>query len=118
MSAATERAKLITSDLEILRLHYAYTLNHWYDRAVAAKAEIISLHDERFYRMWIFYIAGGIVAFEGGSMCNFQAQYVRDRTALPITRDYMIEHERRYRAMESGEAKVAIKAKPRRKASA
>lgn len=100
LAAATERARLITSDLEVLRLHYAFTLNHWYDRAIAAKAKIIALYDERFYRMWIFYLAGGIVAFEGGSMCNFQAQYVRDRNALPITRDYMIEEERRYRAME------------------
>ncbi|MGH6783602.1 MAG: class I SAM-dependent methyltransferase [Sphingomicrobium sp.] len=99
LAGATERARLITSDLEILRLHYAYTLQHWYERAVAARTSILRLYDERFYRMWIFYLAGGVVAFEGGSMCNFQAQYVRDRNALPITRDYMVEDERRYRAM-------------------
>lgn len=118
LAAATERARLITSDLEILRVHYAYTLNHWYDRAVAAKAQIVKLYDERFYRMWTFYLSGGVVAFEGGSMCNFQAQYVRDRTALPITRDYMIEDERRYRAMEQGAPKIAFKPVRKRKAKA
>jgi cyclopropane-fatty-acyl-phospholipid synthase len=49
--------------------------------------------------MWEFYLSGGIVAFESGSMCNFQAQYIRDRNALPITRDYMIEAEERYRRL-------------------
>ncbi|MEO7564093.1 MAG: cyclopropane-fatty-acyl-phospholipid synthase family protein, partial [Sphingomicrobium sp.] len=114
LAGATERARLITSDLEILRVHYAYTLNHWYDRAVAAKAKIVKLYDERFYRMWTFYLAGGIVAFEGGSMCNFQAQYVRDRTALPITRDYMIEDERGYRSMEHKAPQIVFKAKLKR----
>ena len=59
--------------------------------------------------MWEFYLAGGVVAFENGSMCNYQVQYVRDRNALPITRDYMIEDERRYRAL--GDASVP---KPKR----
>ena len=107
LAAATERARLITSDLEILRVHYAYTLQHWYDRAVANRDKIVALYDERFFRMWTFYLAGGVVAFENGSMCNFQAQYVRDRYALPLTRDYMVETERRYRAMEAPSAKAA-----------
>ena len=81
-----------------MRLHYAYTLRHWLRRTPQARAKIVALHDERFYRMWEFYLAGGVVAFENGSMCNYQVQYVRDRTALPITRDYMIEEERKYRA--------------------
>ena len=107
LAASTERARLITSDLEILRVHYAYTLNHWYDRAMANEKRIVELYDERFFRMWTFYLAGGVVAFENGSMCNFQAQYVRDRYALPLTRDYMIETERRYREMEAPMAKAA-----------
>jgi cyclopropane-fatty-acyl-phospholipid synthase len=48
--------------------------------------------------MWEFYLAGGVVAFESGSMCNYQLQYVRDRYALPITRDYMLDKELEYRA--------------------
>ena len=59
---------------------------------------ISAMYDARFFRMWEFYLSGGVVAFESGSMCNFQAQYIRDRNALPITRDYMIEAERKYRA--------------------
>jgi cyclopropane-fatty-acyl-phospholipid synthase len=51
--------------------------------------------------MWEFYLAGGVVAFESGSMCNYQLQYVRDRRALPITRDYMGEAERKYRTKKA-----------------
>ena len=98
LAAASERQRLITSDLELLRVHYAYTLRHWLERAQANRDKIVALHDERFFRMWEFYLSGGVVAFESGSMCNFQAQYIRDRNALPITRDYMAEAEGRYRA--------------------
>jgi len=98
LTASTEKLRFIVTDIEILRVHYAYTLRHWLRRTQQARAKIIALHDERFYRMWEFYLAGGVVAFDNGSMCNFQVQYVRDRNALPITRDYMIEAEQRYRA--------------------
>ncbi len=101
LSASTEKMKFIISDIEILRVHYAYTLEHWLRRTQKAKAKIVALHDDRFYRMWEFYLAGGVVAFENGSMCNFQVQYVRDRYAVPITRDYMIEAEQRYRAINA-----------------
>ncbi|HXH53938.1 MAG TPA: cyclopropane-fatty-acyl-phospholipid synthase family protein [Sphingomicrobium sp.] len=97
MSAASEKARLITSDLEILRLHYAYTLREWLKRFIAARDSIVKLYDDRFFRMWEFYLSGGIVMFETGSGCNYQVQYVRDRRALPITRDYMAEAEERYR---------------------
>ncbi len=93
MAAASERSRLITSDVETLRLHYAYTLRHWLERTRRHKAEIVALYDERFFRMWEFYLAGGIVGFELGTMCNYQLQYVRDRQAVPITRDYMFEAE-------------------------
>ena len=53
------------------------------------------MYDERFFRMWEFYLAGGIVMFESGAGCNYQIQYIRDRNALPITRDYMAEAEAR-----------------------
>jgi len=102
MSAASEKVRLITSDVEILRLHYAYTLREWLKRFTAARDQILKLYDDRFIRMWEFYLAGGIVMFESGSACNYQVQYVRDRNALPITRDYMAEAEARYR--EAGAA--------------
>jgi cyclopropane-fatty-acyl-phospholipid synthase len=107
MCTSSEKVKMIVSDVETLRLHYAYTLRHWLDRATRARAKIEKLYDARFFRMWEFYLAGGIVMFESGAACNYQVQYVRDRHALPITRDYMLETERRYRA--AGSAVAAIK---------
>jgi cyclopropane-fatty-acyl-phospholipid synthase len=97
MVTSSEKARLIASDVEMLRLHYAYTLRHWLERATRARAKIEAMYDARFFRMWEFYLAGGIVMFESGSGCNFQVQYIRDRQALPITRDYMAEAEQRYR---------------------
>jgi cyclopropane-fatty-acyl-phospholipid synthase len=96
--AASEKTKLIVADVETLRLHYALTIDHWYGRCVAAKDAIVSLYDERFFRMWTFYLAGAMAAFRYGGLVNYQLQYIRDRHALPITRDYMLEAERRLRA--------------------
>ena len=98
MAAASEQVRLITTDVETLRLHYAYTLRHWLKRTEAAREQIVALYDERFFRLWQFYLAGAIVGFESGTMCNYQIQYSRDRHALPITRDYMAEAEGKYRA--------------------
>ena len=116
MSAATEKLRLITSDVETLRLHYAYTLRHWLERTRKSKKKIVALYDERFFRMWEFYLAGGVVAFESGSMCNYQLQYIRDRRALPITRDYMAEAEARYRELDA-ERSSATRAPARRRPS-
>ena len=114
MVAASEGARLIASDVENLRLHYAYTLRHWLERATRARGEIEAMYDARFFRMWQFYLAGGIVMFESGAACNYQVQYVRERTALPITRDYMVDTERRYREIAAEAARP--KKTPRRKA--
>ena len=106
MSEASEKVRLISADVENLRLHYALTLRHWLERATAARAKIVKMYDERFFRMWEFYLAGGIVMFESGAACNYQVQYIRDRRALPITRDYMAEAEARYRKI-AAEARAA-----------
>jgi len=92
---ASERCKLLLSDLETLRLHYALTIRHWYARTVANREKIVALYDERFYRMWTFYLAGAIATFESGGMGNHQYQFVRNRRTLPITRDYLSETEAR-----------------------
>jgi cyclopropane-fatty-acyl-phospholipid synthase len=92
--SASEQVKLIASDVETLRLHYGYTIDHWYERTVAEREKIEALYDARFYRLWSFYLAGAIVTFRHGGMCNHQIQYIRRRDALPITRDYMGEAER------------------------
>ncbi|HEX6604784.1 MAG TPA: cyclopropane-fatty-acyl-phospholipid synthase family protein [Sphingomicrobium sp.] len=114
MVAASEGARLIASDVENLRLHYAFTLRHWLERATRARGEIEAMYDARFFRMWEFYLAGGIVMFESGAACNYQVQYVRERTALPITREYMVDTERRYREIAAEAARP--KKTPRRKA--
>jgi cyclopropane-fatty-acyl-phospholipid synthase len=81
------------TDVEVLRLHYAHTLRKWYERTVAAKDAIVALYDERFYRMWQFYLAGADAAFRYGGLVNYQLQFARNRHALPITRDYLAEAE-------------------------
>ena len=116
MAAASEKVRLITTDIETLRLHYAHTLRHWLERTRKAKEKIVAMYDERFFRMWEFYLAGGVVAFESGSMCNYQLQYVRDRRALPITRDYMIAKELEYRTADTQGARRAAPSPRRGKA--
>ncbi|QJU57174.1 class I SAM-dependent methyltransferase [Sphingomonas sp. AP4-R1] len=93
IAEATEAVRLITTDVETLRHHYGHTLERWLRRTQAAKAEIEAMYDPRFYRMWEFYLAGSMTGFFNGQMVNYQLQYVRDRTALPITRDYIAEAE-------------------------
>jgi cyclopropane-fatty-acyl-phospholipid synthase len=90
-----ERNRLIVNDVETLRFHYAHTLEEWYLRTNAAREEIISLYDERFFRMWQFYLAGAEAAFRYGSLVNYQIQYLRKREAVPMTRDYLFDEERR-----------------------
>jgi cyclopropane-fatty-acyl-phospholipid synthase len=91
-----ERARLWLTDLEVLRLHYARTLAAWYQRALAAREAIVALYDERFFRMWTFYLAGGIAAFRHDSFAIFQLQLTRRREAAPLTRDYVEAAERLY----------------------
>jgi cyclopropane-fatty-acyl-phospholipid synthase len=116
MAIASQKARLIASDVENLRLHYALTLRRWRDRAMKARTEIEAMYDARFYRLWEFYLAGGIVMFENGAGCNYQVQYVRERTALPITRDYMAEAEARYRRIAAEPAQPSKPAAKRRRA--
>ncbi len=89
-----EGLRYFMTDVEVLRLHYAETLQHWYERTVASRDAIVGLYDERFYRMWCFYLAGCVVSFRYGGLVNYQLQFSRSRDALPLTRDYMFEGER------------------------
>ncbi|KMS56933.1 MULTISPECIES: SAM-dependent methyltransferase [Sphingobium] len=93
MIAGSEGTRLMVTDVEVLRIHYGLTIREWYRRTMAHKADIVALYDERFFRLWTFYLAGAATVFEHGGMVNFQVQYSRDRRALPITRDYMQEAE-------------------------
>ena len=87
-------------DVEAMRYHYAHTLEEWYRRTVMHREEITALYDERFYRMWEFYLAGAEAAFRHGGLVNWQLQYVKRRDAIPMTRDYMYEEAERLRASD------------------
>jgi cyclopropane-fatty-acyl-phospholipid synthase len=95
--SASEQEKLIMADCETWRLHYVHTIRHWYDRYRAHKAEIVAMYDERFYRLYLFYLAGSMTMFTDGAMIVYQLQYLRSRYAAPMTRNYMIADEDRLR---------------------
>ena len=93
--AAVERSGLWVTDIEILRLHYAETLRHWLERFQANRDRAQAIYDERFCRMWEFYLAVCEAAFRNGPMMVFQLQLARRRDAVPLTRDYIADRERR-----------------------
>jgi cyclopropane-fatty-acyl-phospholipid synthase len=90
---AIERAGLAVTDVEILRFHYAETLKNWRERFVKNWDKAKALYDERFCRMWEFYLAGAEMAFRVDGHVNFQIQMTKRLEALPLTRDYMYEAE-------------------------
>ena len=92
---AVEHSGLRVTDVELLPLHYAETLRCWSERFRANRARAAEIYDERFCRMWEFYLAACEAAFRVGSMTVFQIQLTRDIKASPATRDYMIDEERR-----------------------
>ena len=88
-------------DVEAMRFHYSYTLEEWYKRTVLHKDEIVELYDEQFYRMWLYYLAGAEQAFRHGTLVNWQLQYVKDREAIPMTREYIHHESERLRAADT-----------------
>jgi cyclopropane-fatty-acyl-phospholipid synthase len=97
---AIERAGLKTTDIEILRLHYARTLSAWRERFLARREEVKAVYDERFCRMWEFYLASAETAFRYQDLMNFQIQFARHQNALPLTRSYIWEAEEALRAAD------------------
>ena len=97
---ATEQQRLWVTDVEFLRLHYAETLVHWIKRFDANRDRIEAMYDKRFARMWEFYLISVEAMFRTGHQEVFQMQLTRDRYALPLTRDYMVDTMRAYRDAE------------------
>ncbi|HXL68589.1 MAG TPA: cyclopropane-fatty-acyl-phospholipid synthase family protein [Xanthobacteraceae bacterium] len=97
---AIQRADLVVTDVEILRLHYAETLEAWRARFLAHREEVTRLYDERFCRMWEFYLAASEMSFRHGGMMIFQIQLARKQDAVPLTRDYIGPAETRLRRAE------------------
>jgi cyclopropane-fatty-acyl-phospholipid synthase len=95
-----ERAGLLVTDIEILRLHYAQTLQAWRQRFLAHREEAERLYDARFVRMWEFYLAASEMAFRRQNMMVFQIQLAKRQGIVPITRDYISSTEARLRGLE------------------
>ena len=92
--AATERCGLWCNDMEVLRLHYRYTIKHWRERFAKNRAQAAAIYDERFCRMWEFYLAAVELEFLHGSNMVFQLLLSTKRDVVPITRDFMGDAER------------------------
>jgi cyclopropane-fatty-acyl-phospholipid synthase len=84
-----EKAGLVVSDIEVLKLHYSHTLRHWKENCIKNKEQIVKMFDERFFRMWEFYLAGCEIAFKWGDQVVYQFQLTKSYTSTPITRDYI-----------------------------
>ncbi len=97
-----ERAGLLVCDVEILRLHYAETLKAWRERFMARREEAVQLYDERFARMWEFYLACSEMAFRKQNLMNFQVQLAKRQGVVPMTRDYLAQEEAKLRRAELG----------------
>ena len=90
-----EKLGLWVTDIEILRLHYAETLRLWRRRFLAIRARIAELYDERFCRMWEFYLVGSELTFRRMGHMVFQLQLAKRQDAVPLTRNYVTDWERR-----------------------
>jgi cyclopropane-fatty-acyl-phospholipid synthase len=97
---AIERAQLIVTDIEILRLHYAETLKAWRERFLAHREEVLALYDERFCKMWEFYLAASEMAFRHRHLMVFHVQMAHRHEAVPLTRGYIEDAEARLRVIE------------------
>ncbi len=84
-----ENSGLIVSDIEVLRMHYAHTLRNWKERFLSKKDTVLGMFDEKFFRMWEFYLASCEMAFKWGDQVVFQFQLSKDNISVPNTRDYI-----------------------------
>ena len=105
--AATERQHLWVSDVEVLRVHYADTLVEWNRRFQKNRARVAELYDERFCRMWEFYLISAETMFRTGAQMVFHLQLARTRDAAQLTRDYIFEAEQKYRQDEIRQSSAA-----------
>ncbi len=101
MLPAIEKAGLLVTDVEILRLHYAETLKAWRERFLAHREEVERLYDARFVRMFEFYLASSEMAFRHQGMMLFQVQLAKREGVVPMTRSYIAQGEAALRGMEN-----------------
>ena len=91
LTTPVEQSGLILSDLEILRMHYSHTLRHWKERFLKNKDKALKMFDEKFYRMWLFYLVSCEQAFKWGDQVVFQLQLTKELHTAPSTRDYIYQ---------------------------
>lgn len=103
VTAAIEKERVEQTDIEVWRHHYAMTLRHWHDRFVGRIEEAKRLYDERFCRMWRFYLIASELTFVEGHQVVFQLQLARRKDAVPLTRDYLYPAEERWVAAHAAE---------------
>ena len=84
-----EKSGLVITDMEVLRMHYSHTLRNWKERFLGKKEQVLSMFDEKFFRMWEFYLASCEMAFKWGDQVVFQFQLSKKLTSTPNTRDYI-----------------------------
>jgi cyclopropane-fatty-acyl-phospholipid synthase len=96
-----ERAGLLVTDIEILRLHYAETLKAWRERFLAHREDVKRIYEPRFVRMWEFYLAASEMSFREQNMMVMQIQLTKRQGVVPITRDYISQEERRFADAEN-----------------
>ena len=89
ISKPIEKSGLIVSDIEVLRMHYAHTLRNWKERFLSKKDTVLDMFDEKFFRMWEFYLASCEMAFKWGDQVVFQLKLAKDNSSVPNTRDYI-----------------------------
>jgi cyclopropane-fatty-acyl-phospholipid synthase len=103
-----QKAGLYVTDIEVLRLHYAETLRLWRERFLAHRADVLALYDERFCRMWEYYLAGSECAFRYTGEVVFQIQLAKKVETVPLTRDYMLRREAELRRRDSASSGLRI----------
>ena len=84
-----ENSGLMLADLEVWRMHYCHTLRNWKERFLSKREQVLEMFDEKFLRMWEFYLAGCEMAFKWGDQVVFQMQLIKKHSAVPNTRDYI-----------------------------
>jgi len=106
---AVERSGLLVTDIEILRLHYAETLKAWRERFLVHREQVERIYDQRFVRMWEFYLALSEMAFREGNMMVFQIQLTKRQGIVPMTRDYIPAQEARLRILEGQHGRAPLR---------
>ena len=86
-----EKSGLMVADIEVLRMHYSHTLRHWKERFLSNKSKVIEMFDEKFFRMWEFYLTSCEIAFKWGDQVVYQFQLTKDHKSIPTTRDYIYQ---------------------------